>query len=142
MPRRKMLLNTVVIWASVLMLLTATVWTHLFASETPLIGLEELGDPALGVPLTLIALVLAVFLSIPPLWTHARLLVCAGVCLCLFLVVGLYAGSSGGLGLVLGAVNILRESSPSKGAQSAQGTQRAADAAPVAAGPRSSSPQS
>jgi len=115
MRRREMVLNAVVGWASALMFLTATAWTRFSASEMPLRGLKELEHPAVGGPLTLVTLVLAVFLSIPPLWTRERRLVCAGFCLCLFLVVGLYAVPSGALGFALIAVNLLRESSPSKG---------------------------
>jgi hypothetical protein len=114
MPRREMVLNAVVIWSSALMYLTATAWTRFFASEMPLVGLKELTDPAIGGPLTLITLVLAVFLSIPPLWTHERLHVCAGFCLCLALIVGLYVVSSAVWAFTIIAVNILRASRPSK----------------------------
>jgi hypothetical protein len=52
---------------------------------------------------------MAVFLSIPPLLSRERLLICAGFSLCLFLVVAFYASMAAAVIFAFVGANIIRE---------------------------------
>lgn len=88
----------------------AAAWPHWFGGPIALQGLRALGDLHVGVPLTTVALGLAVFLSVPAWTTRDRLLVCAGASLCLFAVVVYAVGASAALPFAFIGGNILRES--------------------------------
>lgn len=102
--------NALLAWLAGLAYAAAALWPSWFGSPIPLQGLRALGDRHVGVPLTAVALALAVFLSVPAWTTRDRLLVCAGAALCLFAVVAYAVGASAALPFVFIGGNILRES--------------------------------
>lgn len=102
--------NALLAWLAAAAYSAAAVWPHWFGAPIALQGLRGLGDLHMGVPLTAVALGLAVFLSVPAWTTRDRLLVCAGVALCLFAVVTYAVGASAALPFAFIGGNILRES--------------------------------
>jgi hypothetical protein len=102
--------NALLAWLAAAAFAVAALWPRFFAGEIPLLGLRALSDPRVGWPLVLCALALAVFLSVPAWTTRDRLLVCAGVSLCLFGVVTYAVGASAALPFALIGGNLLRES--------------------------------
>ena len=102
--------NALLAWLAVAAFACAALWPHLFAGEIPLLGLRGLSDARVGLPLVLCTLALALFLSVPAWTTRDRLLVCAGVALCLFGVVTYAVGASVALPFALVGGNLLRES--------------------------------
>jgi hypothetical protein len=87
----------------------ALMWPELFGTEVPLPGLRALSARTVGWPLAVIASAMAVFLSVPRLLSRDRLLICAGVALCLFGVIVVYVSPvfASVFGLIAG--NIIRE---------------------------------
>lgn len=73
-------------------------------------GLRGLSAPSIGGPLAAVSLALALFLSLPRLHSRERLLVCAGVALCLFAVLVVYVSPAFALVFGFIAGNIIRES--------------------------------
>ncbi len=102
--------NALLAWFALLAFAAAALWPRLFGTDIPLLGLRALSDLRLGVPLALVALAMAVFLSVPRWTTRDALLVCAGVSLCLFAVVTYSVGASVALPFAFIGGNILRES--------------------------------
>lgn len=101
--------NAALAWLAVAAFALAALWPHVFGREVALVGLRALGDVHIGAPLVLVALALAVFLSVRSWSTRDRLLVCAGASLCLFAVVTYAVGASAALPFALIGGNILRE---------------------------------
>lgn len=101
--------NALLAWLATLAYGIAALWPHLADAALPFVGLRALGEPRTGLPLVLAALALAVFLSVPAWTARDRLLVCAGVSLCLFAVVTYAVGASAALPFGFIGANILRE---------------------------------
>jgi len=102
--------NAVLAWLAVAVYGAAALWPHVFDGPIPLLGLRGLGDAHIGLPLALVTLALAVFLSVSAWSTRDRLLVCAGASLCLFAVVAYGVAASAALPFAFIGGNILRES--------------------------------
>lgn len=96
-------------WLAAIGAVVAVSWPHLFGAEVPMPGLRGLSAPSVGGPLAVASLVLAIFLSIPRILSRDRLLVCAGVSLCLFAVLVVYVSPGFALVFAFIAGNILRE---------------------------------
>src|SRR5688572_30266467 len=77
-------------WLAAMGSILAAAWPHLFGAEVPLPGLQSLSSPGVGWPLAVASLAMAVFLSFPRLLSRDRLLVCAGIALCLSAVIVVY----------------------------------------------------
>jgi hypothetical protein len=101
--------NAALAWLAVTAFALAALWPHAVGGEVALVGLRPLADMHVGAPLVLVALALAVFLSVRSWSTRDRLLVCAGASLCLFAVVTYAVGASAALPFALIGGNILRE---------------------------------
>jgi hypothetical protein len=102
--------NALLAWLAVSAYLAAALWPHWVGGPIPLLGLRALGDVHVGAPLVLVTLVLAIFLSVPAWTSRDRLLVCAGISLCLFAVVAYAVGASAALPFAFIGGNLLRES--------------------------------
>ena len=102
--------NALLAWLAVLAYGAAAAWPWIAGHAIPLLGLRSLGDLHVGVPLLLVTLALAVFLSVPGWTTRDRMLVCAGASLCLFAVVTYAVGASAAMPFAFIGGNILRES--------------------------------
>jgi hypothetical protein len=102
--------NALLAWLVVAAYAAAALWPHLVGGPIPLLGLRGLADVHTGLPLVLVTLALAVFLSVSRWATRDRLLVCAGAALCLFAVVAYGVAASAALPLAFIGGNILRES--------------------------------
>ncbi|MBK6006116.1 hypothetical protein JJB11_08405 [Ramlibacter ginsenosidimutans] len=83
-------------WLATLAYGVAALWPHLSDLPQPLRGLRMLADPHLGIPLTLVSAVLALFLSVPGWQSRDRLLVCAGASLafCAFVAFAVAASAA------------------------------------------------
>lgn len=101
--------NAPLAWISALAFLFAVSWPHFSETELPLMGLRNLTAPRIGWPLTLITLIIALFLSFPSILSRDRLLICAGVLLCLYLVVTFYVSMVAPLTFLFLGTNIIRE---------------------------------
>ena len=101
--------NALLAWLAVAAYAAAALWPHLVGRPFPLLGLRGLADLHAGVPLVLVTLALAVFLTVPAWSTRDRLLVCAGASLCLFAVVTYALGASAALPFAFIGGNLLRE---------------------------------
>ena len=101
--------NALLAWLAALAYAAATSWPHVFGGAIPLVGLRGLAAAVAGVPLTLVTIALAVFLSVPGWTTRDRLLVCAGASLALFAFVCYAVGASAALPFAFIGGNILRE---------------------------------
>jgi len=96
-------------WLAAVGALIAVSWPHFFGAEVPLPGLRSLSAPSVGWPLAVASLAMATFLSLPQLLSKDRLLVCAGVALCLFAVLVVYVSPVFALVFAFIAGNIIRE---------------------------------
>lgn len=96
-------------WLAAIGATTAVMWPELFGAEIPLPGLQALSARTVGWPLAIIAFAMAVFLSVPCFLSRDRLLICAGVAMCLFAVLVVYVSPvfAGIFGFIAG--NIIRE---------------------------------
>jgi hypothetical protein len=96
-------------WLAAVGSIAAVLWPHFFDAEIPLVGLRSLAVPSVGWPLGVGSFAMAVFLSFPTVATRDRLLVCAGVALCLFGVLVIYVSPvyAGVFAFIAG--NIIRE---------------------------------
>jgi hypothetical protein len=101
--------NALLAWLAVLAFASAALWPRVFGGDIPLLGLRALSDLRIGVPLSLAAFAMAVFLSVPAWGSRDGLLVCAGASLCLFAVVAYAVGASAALPFAFIGGNILRE---------------------------------
>ncbi|HVI38209.1 MAG TPA: hypothetical protein VM684_18370, partial [Gaiellales bacterium] len=101
--------NALLAWLAVSAYLAAALWPYWVGGAIPLLGLRSLGDLHVGMPLVAVTLVLAAFLSVPAWTTRDRMLVCAGVSLCLFAVVTYAVGASAALPFACIGANLLRE---------------------------------
>jgi hypothetical protein len=101
--------NAMLAWVAASAFLIAASWPHISESQLPFMGLRNLSTPHVGWPLTLIALIMALFLSFPRFLSRDRLLICAGFALCLFLVVTFYVSPVAGLMFGFIGGNIVRE---------------------------------
>jgi hypothetical protein len=101
--------NALLAWLAGMAYAAATAWPHVFGNAIPLLGLRGLAAPVLGLALTLAAIALALFLSVPAWTTRDRLLVCAGASLALFVFVCYAVGVSAALPFAFIGGNILRE---------------------------------
>lgn len=102
--------NALLAWLAVAAYGAAAAWPWIAGHPIPLLGLRALGNLHVGVPLVLVTLALAVFLSVPGWTTRDRMLVCAGASLCLFAVVTYAVGASAAMPFAFIGANILRES--------------------------------
>ncbi|NRF65765.1 hypothetical protein HLB44_02075 [Aquincola sp. S2] len=99
-------------WLAAAAAIVAASWPHLFGAEVPLPGLRGLSAPTVGWPLSVASLAMAVFLSLPRLLSRDRLLVCAGIALCLFVVLVVYVSPVFAGVFALMAGSIIREVRP------------------------------
>jgi hypothetical protein len=102
--------NALLAWMGVIAFLAAAAWPKFFESELPLVGLRNLTAPLIGWPLALVTFALALFLSVPAWLSRDRLLICAGFCFCLFVVVMFYVSMVVAPLFFLIGVSIVRES--------------------------------
>ncbi len=102
--------NALLAWLAAFAYGIAALWPHVFAAPLPLLGLRGLSDLHLGIPLTVVGVALALFLSVPAWTSRDRLLVCAGAALALFVFVSFAVAASAALPFAFIGGNILRES--------------------------------
>ena len=100
--------NALLAWISVAGFLAAVSWSYFFPSEFPLVGLRNLSAPHVGWPLVLVALVMAVFLSVPGWLSKERLLICAGFSFCVFLGVAFYVSPVAAILFLFIGANLVR----------------------------------
>lgn len=96
-------------WLAVVGAAMALLWPEFVGKEVPLPGLRLLSARTVGWPLAVIALAMAIFLSVPRFLSRDRLLICAGVALCLFGVLVVYVSPVFALVFGFIAANIIRE---------------------------------
>ena len=101
--------NALLAWMSVAGFLVAVSWPHFFPSELPLPGLRNLSAAHVGWPLVLVALAMAVFLSVPGWLSKERLLICAGFSFCVFLGVAFYVSPVAAILFLFIGANLVRE---------------------------------
>lgn len=101
--------NALIAWIAGVVFLGAAIWPNWSESAFPLAGLRNLTTPLVGWPLALVALAIAVFLSMPRFLTRDRLLICAGFCFCLFLAAALYAAPTAALSFGFISGNLMRQ---------------------------------
>jgi hypothetical protein len=102
--------NALLAWLAAAAFAAAALWPRAVGADIPLAGLRALSDLHVGVPLVLVTLAMAIFLSVPAWAGRDALLVCAGAALCLFAVVTYAVGASAALPFAFIGGNILRES--------------------------------
>jgi hypothetical protein len=101
--------NALLAWMSVAGFLVAVSWPRFFPSELPLPGLRNLSAAHVGWPLVLVALAIAVFLSVPGWLSKERLLICAGFSICVFLGVAFYVSPVAAILFLFIGANLVRE---------------------------------
>jgi hypothetical protein len=106
--------NIALAWVAAIPYLFVVCWPYLSQAPVPFIGLRQLTAPLVGWPLALIALLMAIFLSLPRFLTRDRLLICAGFSLCLFLAITFYVSPVAAIPFLFIGANIIRETSAPK----------------------------
>jgi hypothetical protein len=101
--------NVALAWVAALPYLFVVSWPYVSQSPMPFIGLRQLTTPSVGWPLALIALLMALFLSVPRFVTRDRLLICAGFSLCLFVAITFYVSPVAAIPFLFIGANIIRE---------------------------------
>lgn len=101
--------NALLAWISVAGFLVAVSWPQFFPSELPLPGLRNLSAAHVGWPLVLVALVMAVFLSVPGWLSKERLLICAGFSFCMFFGVTFYVSPGAAIPFLFIGGNLVRQ---------------------------------
>ena len=97
-------------WLATIAFLFAAGWPHYSGSALPLVGLRNLTNPLIGWPLAIVTFALALCLSLPASLSKERMLICAGVSFCLFVVTAFYASPVAAIIFLFIGANLVRGS--------------------------------